>query len=1099
MFEVDINQEYISNSNFDYYDPTSYHRLGKNLIFVGKTDDGFSELYALNPDTDEIVLLFNKLYEKDVNLKFNSIRMKPYSSNEFIVQATAYNGVENHFITDGTNSGTIKWTPAFELRYSHEPFGISSHYSSFKWKTDNEEYFYTQGLEVYKYDARSNEYTLLGDKPKIGSPAYLNDKQRLNEQFFYSDSGKKHIYELIDFNKSMVFDDFQKVYTSIGSVSFADFHKKIYFTYKKNDKSYFASFGADSGFTDLISIEDIPECHQSTEIVTGIDQVINKGDYVYFRTEQNCLYRVNEQNGDIKGFSETQLGVHSNFRIFAANSKGLIIKGNSSKGNENQLNAYYDLFQVDFTQDSILPLFPHTSFMEKIIKLVQGGDDYLFAYVSYFCDRKESCDRKSLFRLNVHSFVKESIRGRIDFHNQIGHEDIESNFYNKHPIYKGNLYLEGKFPYPGLYKTSPDAKYFKPILLSKRNRQTDRSWISSIHTIDNGWLLRSGEHSDYVKYYGLTFNGKKYEFTLDYGISNFVWYDSGNTAYITTTGNNLFAINLVDFTTQEIVLPSGSDVINIINSQVFSRKDSIWTVTDLKSNITYEIGNENADQVFTCSDKLYFLAGNSLNNKLMQFDNGESTTILGESEQLYVYQNTRSTGKLVIRYDHEVKVFDCASETLTTAFSITLPESNVVLYDEIYFNKFNNKSYFIWKGSLYEVSLEDNENRIIYNDFSSNISLTSSWEPIFTLNGIYLKNHHSDDLFIVKNDEMLKVFDSKPEDLNIDIGEYKVSANGKYLYGVYATRTDHVVTDERIITYKELFIFDTETAQMHMLDLRPGVEGSVKGEAIESSSFIAFRLGGTEKSNEISVLDIECILKQHCVNIVENRTPIVESGEEYFYETGDLVNIPYRASDPDLGPLTYKLNNQPSWLSIDNNGLINGFIPNGATGIFDNIEVIVSDDESETTSLPYTFNIKNRNRSPISNLHLLSEIKLKVDEDYTLNLYPFIEDIDGDPLILSLSPSIEGIALDQQGNLIISSAPAGNYTIQISINDSVSEETVGSISIVVEESISNVPTPVTDTPSESSSSGGGSIGISHLLVLLTILFLNSFRLRVRQY
>ncbi|GAB2694992.1 hypothetical protein [Aliiglaciecola aliphaticivorans] len=908
--------------------------------------------------------------------------------------------------------------------------------------------------------------------------------------------------ESINFDESLYFEQIGR--TGLNMDINMVFRHQFYFTHRKEGILYLASFSARKGLVDLAKLDTVQQCLEPEGVEPKISQVIENDRFIYFKSEfdnhQTCINRFDKQSNDIKMYSDEQMGLHHDIEIYAANDKGPLIQGNLLKNNLNRNHNYYNIFQVDFDSNAVTPLLAQTLFFSKSIQLVKSDNDYLYLFVTYECDYRETCDRKSFFRVDVSSFSRETVGGRLNFADRRSWSEMEWPLWNSLFIEQGNLYLMAALPHPGLYKTNPEMKYFKSLQLQNLNRHTEYSGINEIHAIGNGWLVRSDQSRsptelfDAVRYFVITLDGQKHQITLPYGLgSDQVWFSGTDTAYISTSSDNLFSVNLIDFSSFSIDLDNIDTVHNVIDGKIYGRDRDNLVIMDIATGEAFEFENIPNTQFFSCTDQIYSTYSDGIYDQLFQISENQVEIVIDEEQQAKIYSDTSETGKLVVIYANDIKLFDCHSQSLTTVYTTPLDEQveyRPINYRTVFYNPFDQNTYGIWLNSLYKISMHNGDFQWVYrrdpaDDYS--ISLSFSYIPIFAQNEVYLRSPPLNDLYKVEGQQLHLVFNSVLEDQRTEFSDIKTSSDGKYLYGSYSESK----LDGIFLNYEEPFIFDTETDTMHKLDLVSGVLKSVNRSRLfeESNGLIAYPKAGIDKSNELGVIDIACLLEQYCINSVLNRPPIVSQGEEFFYETGDLINIPFRASDPDLDSLSFELINNPDWMSIDNNGLIHGFIPDSAVEKFDNVEVVVSDGQIQMTSTPITFTINPRNRTPLINAANIPQIVLEHGENTELSLFPYVEDVDADSLTIVLNSNISGVEIDNNGTLLINNPSAGNHAIEFSVSDSISESVKGTVSLIVKEELSTnnpAPNPTPVTPNESGS-GGGTFGSFYWLLVLLIL------------
>ena len=166
---------------------------------------------------------------------------------------------------------------------------------------------------------------------------------------------------------------------------------------------------------------------------------------------------------------------------------------------------------------------------------------------------------------------------------------------------------------------------------------------------------------------------------------------------------------------------------------------------------------------------------------------------------------------------------------------------------------------------------------------------------------------------------------------------------------------------------------------------------------------------------------------------VITSTPITDMDEEEDY------NYQVTATDSDGDTLTYSLVQNPSWLSIDSDGLITGTAPTVNHDEHRQVIIQVSDGEDFDTQT-YTLRITNAiTPSPINNAPVITSTPItQVDEEEDYSYQVTATDADGDALTYSLVQNPSWLSIDSDG-LITGTAPDVNYDkyyqIRIMVSD----------------------------------------------------------------
>ncbi|GAB2694998.1 hypothetical protein [Aliiglaciecola aliphaticivorans] len=169
MFEVDVNEyfpplirtdqsPYLRDTDSDFSPSleSKFYQLGNKKLYVTKIEGEYEELYSLDLSSDEVILPLSNYYPNSNEFKRSSISIKPFSNNEILVHTVKLNNDTELYITDGTVEGTRTWKPPYP-KISNSPFNNWHAFQRFEWKNDNDDYYYSFGGTVFKYNDISKE------------------------------------------------------------------------------------------------------------------------------------------------------------------------------------------------------------------------------------------------------------------------------------------------------------------------------------------------------------------------------------------------------------------------------------------------------------------------------------------------------------------------------------------------------------------------------------------------------------------------------------------------------------------------------------------------------------------------------------------------------------------------------------------------------------------------------------------------------------------------------------------------------------------------------------------------------------------------------
>jgi len=192
-----------------------------------------------------------------------------------------------------------------------------------------------------------------------------------------------------------------------------------------------------------------------------------------------------------------------------------------------------------------------------------------------------------------------------------------------------------------------------------------------------------------------------------------------------------------------------------------------------------------------------------------------------------------------------------------------------------------------------------------------------------------------------------------------------------------------------------------------------------------------------------------------------NAPRVVKVGVDYAFTP--------EAMDPDGDPLSFTINNEPTWLTFDSsNGRISGVPLLGNEGTYNDIEIAVSDGLL-TTNLPRFSISVEPNTTPNMPPEIDGTPATSVTVGDTYTFTPTGSDPDGDPLTYSIQGK-PGWATFSASTGQLSGTPQpgheGAYTdIAITVSDNVSTASMPAFSITVNAAngtptIGGTPSPI---------------------------------------
>ena len=182
-----------------------------------------------------------------------------------------------------------------------------------------------------------------------------------------------------------------------------------------------------------------------------------------------------------------------------------------------------------------------------------------------------------------------------------------------------------------------------------------------------------------------------------------------------------------------------------------------------------------------------------------------------------------------------------------------------------------------------------------------------------------------------------------------------------------------------------------------------------------------------------------------------NREPVAKNTIPTAAQEGTHYQTKIEANDPDGDVLQFQLQNHPMWLQINPvTGLLSGIIDYSAAGVYENIQVIVSDNKGGQTDLFFTLIVENTNLAPNTKPAIVS-----LQEDSTLTMQLVASDPDGDDLLFSIISGVghgEIILLDSAKGEVLYRPNAnyvGNDQFQFMVSDENGSSSQATVSLTI--------------------------------------------------
>jgi len=338
-------------------------------------------------------------------------------------------------------------------------------------------------------------------------------------------------------------------------------------------------------------------------------------------------------------------------------------------------------------------------------------------------------------------------------------------------------------------------------------------------------------------------------------------------------------------------------------------------------------------------------------------------------------------------------ISDSMKEALECESGLYTVSELVNYFRENYSESMTGSSFLHFKGEvtdstaasvLYDTELQRNEDQSMYSALSTRIRYLYGEGADTDTEKYYVECYCPDGLInydsiceITRLSEMIR------SDIYIGgVPQTSVTADTQYSFYPAAYDEENDELTFSIENKPEWALFDETT-------------GALTGMPAEDEA-------GTYARVIISVSDGEhtAYTEPFTITVYEYNSPPIIGGTPYKSVTGDSAYSfhPY-AYDADGDPLTFSIENKPSWAAFDEStGSLTGKPTDAQAGIYRNVRISVSDGQ-ETSSIDFfDIRVNEYNSAPV----IMGTPYTSVTGDSAYSFYPSAYDADGDSLTYSI-------------------------------------------------------------------------------------------------
>ncbi|KPN78461.1 hypothetical protein ACE02S_14580 [Shewanella xiamenensis] len=567
-------------------------------------------------------------------------------------------------------------------------------------------------------------------------------------------------------------------------------------------------------------------------------------------------------------------------------------------------------------------------------------------------------DKKTLYKYKIRE-AKLSSFSIKNYHGQYRSGFIVSGrlFSLKRDVISENLLSDQKFE--GLFEFDENYDLFNLIFLSNFGRNTGQLNFSGIHgvnKVNDGIVSSSIRNLDNNSYYAFMIRDDLTKIDIFNGFVNY-WLDSIDGFIFSSLNNvsifkngavrNLYSYN--DSSNIKLFNPISYNKGNILfdNNYVLNVND--YNVFDvLKPNLNGYISSNPVQ----CGGGIFYLWSDSNGNSLWRSNNKSLSKIdlNGRDISLKLDYYSLSDSLLLSSYnkatfaDDNYFIINCNDFTIK---DISLKPNDATSVSIVKSEQGDSYAYVYYSDKMEIYYLNDYDFKLnkIYTTYLSDYFYPEYNMIHRTVAGFFYNYQYQ-----FSNGNLVKIDNADNELVVASTGDCHSDADDPRGWMVCAVtiKNDNLMEDA-------IRIYDPKLQKhvyVKLSYLEP--EANISNFTYSKGRYF-FNANVVGIGYELLAIDQNCLIEldngaDNCTLPLPNSAPRIYSHEIESYYNGQSVYFPIRAVDEDLDRLTYKIiRKDVNWLSISNNGVLNGVIPNNEKPRVINLTIGVSDGNVEIT------------------------------------------------------------------------------------------------------------------------------------------------------
>lgn len=362
------------------------------------------------------------------------------------------------------------------------------------------------------------------------------------------------------------------------------------------------------------------------------------------------------------------------------------------------------------------------------------------------------------------------------------------------------------------------------------------------------------------------------------------------------------------------------------------------------------------NNIFSCGNNVFISDG----PELWHFEDNTLTALTPFSDNTGFFLHNTAAAEIMYLSPDRRKLLQMNCDTLQSKVVFDIPEFN-----HFEFGRFapDNGFYFQLTATnqigkpFYHLDLTNQQTTLVAPNMDIDLE---SWQV--TRKGVYRFQSYSGD----RPNEILKLID----------GEFSVIKTMEnhftYLFDDWSNPDGWIFGIQNNQAGKQkVTIYMPDENQLHQVDLAPNelLNSAIVSQYVAGKSYFTYK--HHKLGLELAEVDHSCLKQrlldnQSCSDPLKNQPPKIMDMIDTTVMPDQNVYLPLKHIDPDFDTLSFSLSGHPQWLSIDSNGFITGVAPASDNNTYQ-VQVLIDDSKIQVASNTFELNVQNDNTSNTNN------------------------------------------------------------------------------------------------------------------------------------